>query len=226
MSGIRHKACIDDGFNSELVVGAQFDGLFEIPHIPAPKELRIPSGFVPFSKRNRSVNPKEGICFYEMDLNFADVLIRPDIYVDEFAHTYSINTLDCSVYRDMPLTAQIANIYRKQAVGYYFCKHGAHVIPGVRWGDERTYTTTLFSEAVAFTGIEHNSVVSIGTYGCIRGRDNRHHFEAGLEAMLSSLTPAYVLVYGAMPRSIFAPYLSYSQFVQYPDWISRIKGGK
>ena len=68
--------------------------------------------------------------------------------------------------------------------------------------------------------------MSVGTYGCIRSREDRYYFKAGLDAMLQELSPKVVLVYGAMPCSIFGDYLNHVEFHQYPDWISsRRRGG-
>lgn len=49
----KYKAIIDDGCNPELVVGARFDGIFEIPVIERPAHITIPDSIVPFSERNR-----------------------------------------------------------------------------------------------------------------------------------------------------------------------------
>ena len=42
---------VDEGFRVSLVETAFFDGIFEIPHIDGPSEIRIPSGMIPFSLR-------------------------------------------------------------------------------------------------------------------------------------------------------------------------------
>ena len=52
-----------------------------------------------------------------------------------------------------------------RAVGCYLQSHGVYVIPNVRWGDERSYTTVELPEKFAFLGVPKNSIVSIGTYG-------------------------------------------------------------
>ena len=44
--------------------------------------------------------------------------------------------------------------------------------------------------------------------------------------MLQELEPKIVLVYGAMPESIFADYEKSTQFVQYDDWTTRKKKGR
>lgn len=78
---------------------------------------------------------------------------------------------------------------------------------------------------MAFTGIETNSPVVISTYGCIQGAENKRHFKAGLEAMVKTLEPSLVLVHGPMPEMVFSGVIDKSEFIQFPDWITRVKGG-
>lgn len=221
----KKKAIIDDGMNPEIVSGASFDGILEIPIIHKPNELIIPKGIIPFSKRKRIQDDKEAIGFYENDVEFADLLSKPYEYVDELKKHIVISP-DCSMYRNAPLAAQITNLYRNRAIGVLLQRHGVYVIPQVRWGNELTYTTRVFYERIAFLGVEQESIVAIGTYGCINGFENKYHFEAGLDAMLQTLLPKIVLVYGAMPEKIFSHYSQKTQFIHYPDWITRKRGGE
>ena len=70
----RVKRCvIDDGFNSELVETAFFDGILEIPKLEAPKEIVIPENLIPFTKRNSSKNFSETLAFYENDIKFSNI---------------------------------------------------------------------------------------------------------------------------------------------------------
>lgn len=107
-----------------------------------------------------------------------------------------------------------------RAVAYNLQQNGIYVIPNVRWGDERTFTTEILPEKVAFLGIPKHSIVSIGTYGCVKSREEQKMFRAGLIAMLNELEPEIVLVYGSMPDFIFSDLLDRTQFVRFPDWIS------
>ncbi len=221
----RKKAVIDDGMNPEFVAGAGFDGIFEMPIIKKPKEIIIPKGITPFSHRNRVTPQDEALCFNEMDTNFSDVLIEPDKYIGDFNRFCAIISPDCSLYRNAPLSVQITNIYRNRAIGHYYQQKGLYVIPQVRWGNDWTYTTKVLPEPVAFLGVEKHSIVAIGTYGCICGRDNKYHFKAGLEAMLEKLMPDIVLVYGPIPDKVFGDYKNTTKFVVYPDWVTRMHGG-
>lgn len=81
----KRKAIIDDGMNPELVAGAKFDGLFEIPMIEKPDRLIIPTAIVPFSERDKADNFEAALGFHEMDIRFAEVLIHPATYIEDFA---------------------------------------------------------------------------------------------------------------------------------------------
>ena len=214
------KNKIDDGFNPELVSGAFFDGLLEIPHIKRSDKIIIPSALIPFSQRNRSDNYKEFVHFYEHDKNFATVLTATKEHLDCLKKFQGVISPDCSLYRDMPLVLQIANTYMNRAIGHYLQSKGLYVIPNIRWGDERSYTTIELPEKFAFLGVPKHSIVSIGTYGCIKSKENKIYFAEGLDAMLDELEPEVVLVYGGMPDSIFAKVKDRAKFVQYPDWTS------
>ena len=229
----KRKAIIDDGMNPELVYGADFDGYLGIPIIHRPDEFIIPTDIVPFTKRDRLEGTDVAVGFYEMDDEFSDILISPEDFNDEFKRNILVTpeniklfiSPDCSLYRNAPLAVQIANVYRNRAIGSYYQRHGAYVIPQVRWGNALTYTTSVLPERVAFLGVEKQSIVAIGTYGCFKTRDDKYHFEAGLAAMMETPEPKIVLVYGSMNKKVFGPYLDSAQFVSYPDWITRVKGG-
>lgn len=216
-SAARNAAALSDGCNPELVKGAEFDGVLEIPIIKKPKKIVIPDNLVPFSKLAKADPRSFAVCEYENDTEFKDLLVNPDEYIEVLKKYQGFISPDCSVYRDMPLSLQITNIYRSRAIGFCFQKHGVNVIPCVRWGDERTYTTKMLPEKVAFLGVEKNAIVSVGSYGQIKDRANRYYFEAGMDAMMETLEPKFVLVYSKMPDQIKSRYPE-TKFVEYPDW--------
>lgn len=221
----KRKAIMDDGCNPELVAGARFDGILEIPVIEKPKCIIIPKDIIPFSERNKITDFDVAVGFFEMDVRFSEILIDPESYLSEFTRFTAMISPDCSLYRDAPLAVQIINIYRNRAIGSYLQRKGLYVIPQIRWGNELTYTTKVFLEKIAFLGVEKHSIVSTGTYGCIQHREDKQHFRAGLRAMLETLEPEVVLVYGPMPDSVFGDYLHMTKFVQYDNWTKRRHGG-
>ena len=214
---------VDEGFRVSLVETAFFDGKFEIPHIDAPEKIVIPKGMVPFSLRERSQDKNDFICFYEHDKNFREILTNTEDLVDELKRYPGIISPDCSLYIDAPLCVQIADIYLNRAVGYYLAHQGIYVIPNIRWGDERTYTDEYLGEKVAFQGVDKHSIVSVGTYGQIQSAESKRYFREGLIAMLDELEPEVVLVYGSMPDKIFGGLTNRAEFIQFPDWTTRMK---
>ena len=221
-SAARNAASLSDGCNPELVKGASFEGFLEIPIIKKPETLIAPDGLVPFSKMEKA-NPKAfAVCEYENDTEFKDILVNPKDYIKVLRKYQGFISPDCSVYRDMPLSLQITNIYRSRAIGYFFQKNRVYVIPCVRWGDERTYTTKVLPEKVAFLGVEKHSIVSIGSYGQIKDRVNRYFFEAGLDSMMETLEPEIVLVYGKVPEDVKEKYGD-TRFAEYLNWTSSVR---
>ena len=216
----KNEPLIDEGLRVTLVETAFFDGDIEIPHIDAPDEIVIPQGMVPFSQRERDFSRDSFVCFYENDVNFREIITHTEDFVDDLKRFPGIITPDCSLYVDAPLVVQLIGIYLNRAVGYYLKKQGLYVIPNIRWGDERTFTTEMFRDKVAFLGVDKHSIVSIGTYGQIKSAESKRLFRDGLIAMLDELEPEVVLVYGSMPNSIFGGLESRTLFVQYPDWLT------
>ncbi len=225
----KRKREIDDGYAPDLVFGAQFDGELEIPIVQGTWNLTPPHFLCPFSRRGATSMADEYICFYEHDFKFRKLIENASRYLTEISRKFrGIVSPDCSLYRDMPLVLQIMNTYLNRAVGHYFQSHGMKVIPNVRWGDRRSYYGTNHIEPFAFLGVERGSVVSIGTYGCISGEDNRLFFREGLLAMLKALEPLKVLVYGNLPDDILTPEAKRrTEFIRYTDWTTLMrKGGK
>ena len=222
---LKRNANLNDGCNPELVAGAKFDGILEIPVIEAPRRIIIPDGITPFTMRERAVDKNEAVAFFEKEPNFAEILINPADYIEDLSRFRALVSVDCSLYRDAPLAVQLTNLYRNRALGSYYQRHGLYVIPLIRWGNEYTYTNKYFPEKIAFLGAPKHSIVCIGTYGCSNSKEDKYYLHAGLDAMLESLEPKVVLVYGSMNCKIFDSYLNYTEFVHYPDWTTRVHGG-
>lgn len=213
-----------DGFNSKLIETAHFESDLEIP-VPNPhKTIEIPSGAIPFSQRKKQDSSNQMLVFYEKDPAFREFVAVPQNYYDELKSFKYVSTPDCSLYRDMPLIFQLTNIAISRSIGYYFQEKGKYVIPNVRWGDERTYTDILFKSPPSFMGMPKKDIVSIGSYGCCKSKEDRQHLYQGLEAMLYYLEPKAVIVYGAFPDSIFKKLSNQTQFYHIPDWITQKKG--
>ena len=218
----RTPTTITDGCSPELVEGERFDGVLEVPVIERLEVMEVPSNLVPFSQRGRVDPERYGVCFYEDEAEFAELLRNPAAYVDDLRRYQLVVSPDTPSPWNAPLSVQVAHRYHCQAVGAYLQRQGVHVIPSVHWGDERTYTSSLLHEPLAFLGVERRSIVAVGAHGQVRTPQQRRQFAAGLRAMVSYLEPYVVLVYGSVPSDMLEPYGYGVEFVRYPDWASHV----
>ena len=216
---------INDGFRADWVENALFSGIMEIPVIKKQNLSELPKQLVPFTVRNRVDGNEEVVCFYEHDDIFYDFINNPDEFIGDLQKFSAVISPDCSLYIDMPLCLQIADVYFNRALGHYLQEKGFLVIPNIRWGDERTYTNSELPEKIAFLGVEKHSIVAIGEYGQIKTKEDKRFFREGLIAMLDELEPEIVIVYGKMSKKIFEGLLHRTKFVFYEDWISVKRGG-
>lgn len=224
-----NKNLIDDGFNAELVETALFDGLLEIPTIKTLKEFIIPKNMIPFSELSKSKTHEEFVCFYEYDIKFRNILTSTNTQLEKLQKFKGVISPDCSLYFDMPLVLQMTNTYLNRQIGHYLQSQGLYVIPNVRWGDERSYTRIIPNELpFAFLGLEKHGIYSIGTYGCCKTAEYKHHLREGLRSFIKEIEPKIICVYGAMPDSIFGEFKKDVLFVHFDDWtkVQHEKAGK
>lgn len=213
------KNIIDDGFNSELVKNAFFDGILEIPLIKKEKELIIPKSLIPFSQRKKSKDFSEFLMFYEHDIKFKDIITSTKELLQEIKKFSGVISPDKSLYYDMPLVLQMTNIYISRQIGHYLQAQGIYVIPNVRWGDERTYKRLIPNEIpFAFLGREKYGIYSIGTYGCCKSAEYKYHLKEGLRSFIKEIEPKIILIYGSMNKKIFDEFKNQVQFIQFDDW--------
>ncbi len=213
-----------DGFNSKLIETAYFESILEIPRLEPHKFIEIPTGAIPFSKRKYQSDDGQMLVFYEKDPEFRELVSIPQKFSDDIKRFRFISTPDCSLYRDMPLIFQLANIAVSRSVGYFYQEQGKYIVPNVRWGDERTYTNLMFKIPPAFAGIPKHDIVSIGSYGCCQSKEDKYYLSHGLEAMLDYLAPEAVIVYGPYNEKLFSKFEKRTAFYHIHDWITQKKG--
>ena len=189
----------NDVLRSFLVENADYEGYFELPKLKT--STLLPEKVITFSKA-MARNFKDFDCFvifYEDDEKFERLWHNPKAYLNKLKKFKGIISPDYSMYRNMPLCMQIWNTYRSRALAVWLQNNGVEIIPNVRFGDERTFS-------FCFDGIEKNKAVAIGTHGCIKRKEDKLFFKAGLAQMVQRLKPETIIVYGSAPDSIFKPY--------------------
>ncbi len=225
MKSKSRKILADDGFNPELVLGARFEGVLKFPCIEAHRDIVVPDSLVPFSQIKKYNNNKAFVAEYEHDHYFGLLAENPNAFIDLIKTCGGFITTDNSVYLDDPPSVQISNIYRSRAMGYYVQSRGIYTIGNFRGGSEELYTDKIFKVPPVVDGLPHNSIIAVSPYGCVKGCEERKHFEASLCVMLDYLHPKVVLVYSHGADKILKTLRHKTQFVIYNDWIS-VRHGK
>ena len=55
-------------------------------------------------------------------------------------------------------------------------------------------------------GVPHDSVIAIGSHGCIKLVQERQGFAEGLDYVVNTLNPKIIVVYGTAPNAFFSTY--------------------
>lgn len=212
------KTILDDGFQSQLTVGATLVGTPGIPMLMNLNNVQIPKDLVPFSKAKTCKNKRQYVHFYQHDKEFSCVLTATNKYLDDLKQYDGVITPDCSMLIGQAPCLQQTNTYMNRAVGFYLQKNGIPVIPNIRWSDESSFD-------YCFLGVHIGSIVCVSTHGCIKSKAERQMFKTGLSAMLDTLKPSAVLVHGFMPDDIFGEYLNQVNFYRYASEFERTHKG-
>lgn len=149
----------------------------------------------------------QSLChFFLDDYRFETVWTKPDAGLRRIRRFWGALTPDFSLYVDWPLAIQQWNHYRRQWLGRYWQEHGIKVIPTVNWSTPDSY-------GWCFEGIPTDQAVALAVPD-LRQRPTRHYFMRGFEAMMETLTPSRLLVYGRLPVDVEIPCTEVK-----PDWV-------
>ena len=187
-----------DIWNSFMVSDAVYAGKFEFPVLFPTHQ--IPNSLIAFSKALSSHDYNQWVHFYENDISFERLWRNPLKYLPLLKKFNGVILPDFSLYRDMPLTMQIWNIYRSRAIGCWLQREGINIIVNIRYGDERTYS-------VCCDGVSENCVISIGTHGIMRRSVDRQYLFQGLDTVIAILHPSDIIIYGTAPDKYFHKYV-------------------
>ncbi len=186
-----------DVFRAFLVENADYVGEEEMPVLR--KCSKFPNRVILFSKALRTNDYDQWVIFYEHDVNFVRVWNQPRKYLPILKKFRGVISADFSLYRNMPLCMQKWSTYQNRALANWWQENGIEVIPNVRFADERTYD-------FCFDGIPRNSVVSVGSLGCFKSKEDKEYFIKGFDELVKRLEPRAVVIYGTAPDDIFMPY--------------------
>ena len=184
---------IKDDIQAFLIKGANLTENYEFPILKPCHEM--PESLIAFSKTKQVNDFNSYIHFYERDRNILPFSKNPRIYFPRLSQFKGVIGYDISVYRNMPLGMQIGQTYDNRALTFWLQNNGLSVIPNIRYGDERSY---LF----CFEGIPQKSIISIGTYGCIKKKDDIEYHIKGVTETIKQLKPEAIIFYGTLREEI------------------------
>ncbi|MBB1080231.1 DUF4417 domain-containing protein [Limosilactobacillus sp. STM2_1] len=180
-------------YNLEYYVPDMVAGKYDMPTI-YPTFYK-PEKLVGFNQLNVA-NHSAGVHFYLDDYQFERVWKRPAYYIDKLKQFDCVLTPDFSLYRDMPLSMMIWNIYRSRLLGQLMQRQGLTVIPTVSWADKRSFD-------FCFDGLPSRSTLSISTIGVKKSNEANRMWQRGVLEMIRRLHPKQLLVYGGEVDFIF-----------------------
>lgn len=191
------KPYIRDVYLAYLINGARRTETDEFPIIEEwMAATEPPKEIIQWDRRGDVKNPSNtAICFYCCDPGFQPILGNPKRYVDKLKQYNCVIGLDASPYDNMPLVVQKSQIYLNLAITYYYGSLGMKVIPNVRLGDNRTFTS--------LEAYPKHTLIAIGTHGFTRRLDNRYIFEEQVRKVIEVLEPSGICVYGPASDEIF-----------------------
>jgi len=184
---------IRDEFQAFLIEGAQLSDNFEFPILYPCHE--IPEKLISFSKISKVENINQFIHFYERDKDILSFYRNPRKFFPRISQFKGAIGCDISIYRNMPFAKQIDHTYNNRALTFWLQNHGLSVIPNVRYGDNRSYS-------FCFEGIPKKSVISIGTYGNMKMKDDIDCNTKGLVETIKQLKPEAIVFYGTIKEEM------------------------
>lgn len=182
-----------DCWNARLLQNAEYSSKWEFPLFPCTQA--VPTTLKSFRYVNPNTEDSNWIHFYGFDEYIENVWKKPELWANNLKRFAGVISPDLSIYQDMPLAQQISNIYRNRVLAHWFTQQGIPVIPNIRYSDQRSYD-------FAFEGIEKNATVCVSTSGLLANNEDREVFCSGFDAMMETLTPKTVLIYGSAPNHI------------------------
>lgn len=197
-----------DVFLAGKLKGANFNtGFYQVPHI-CRVDVQRPRNLVLWSNRKQCQDKANcALIFYEYDCRFdgpngiynilkygSDHKVKQ--LIGELKNYAFVVCPDYSVYGDFPNYRQIEAIAKSREVGCVLASYGVNVVVNFRATFEWTYE-------IALSGIEPQSTIAVGTLGALRDCETRRLLKQSIDALVWTVQPKNLLVYGAAPSDVF-----------------------
>lgn len=156
----------------------------------------VPQFMLQWDCRHEIVEPsKTAMSFYCKDENFTPVLNNPHLYINKLKRYQCVVGMDASPYDNMQPVVQNSQVFTNLAITYFFGLCGLKIIPNIRLGLKGTYAS--------LDAIPKHCIISVGTNGFIKTKENRKIFADQIKVVAEVLRPKTMLVYGKDCPEIF-----------------------
>jgi hypothetical protein len=142
-------------------------------------------------QRDRAARENGAIHFFLDDYRFETAFSSPERTVGRVTAVGGALTPDFSLWRDMPRTALMWNVYRSRWCGAYWQHQGVKVIPTVCWARSDTFD-------FCFEGLPQGGPIAVSAVGVRAKGDDVVLFREGLAEALRRLNPSVLLSYGKL----------------------------
>lgn len=169
----------------------EFDafGKWNIPII-RKSELKLTDidliSYTDIKAKDTDINKVKGVHFYIDDYRMEGLYSYPTRSLNRLRQYKFLISPDYSLYKDMPRSLQIMNVFKSHWCGAYWQNLGLTVIPNVSWSDVASFD-------FCFDGLEKGSIVAVGMIGC---KHCKHAFMCGYNEMLNRIDPKAVICFG------------------------------
>lgn len=190
-------------------VGSPVAGSWQVPILNPIETTSLPTQFVAFDDRNRTLNPRSAaIHFYRDDWKFSSVIERPLEWVSRFSDFGFILTPDISIGDDMPPWMRQKKTCISRAIGVIWQSRGLQVIPSLRWRSNEDLPFVM-------AGISEGGVIAVSNYGFRRDLSERIIFRSGIEEITNVLKPKVLLLYGSADANLKALLETKTQLIEF-----------
>ena len=149
----------------------------------------VPSELIGFNYCMNTRPDDRYVHFFTDDYQFERVWNNPERYVEPLKKWGGVLSPDFSLYTDMPIPLQAFNVYRSRLIASYLQANGINVIPTLQWSDFRSFE-------FSFDGLPQKSILAVSSVGCVRRKESRALFNAGISEAIKRLDPSKILFYG------------------------------
>lgn len=155
-----------------------------------PYSYTIPEHFVRFDKRKTvSDASKTMLHFYMNDCDFATVLRRPELFIDELRQYHSVVFPDASQYMNMPSYRRMCNNGINKEIGQLWQRAGVRVVVNATWSDADSFE-------YCFEGLPTGCMIAINSMGIKGNPYSVYLWLRGYSMVLERLRPSHIIRYG------------------------------